>query len=193
MFVKRRIVLSSTAVLAETILRHEDLADTLLASQVLERARDEAEQWRTLFEEHARREHEQAVAGFWESANDFLQSLAQQHQALQQQSMQAVEELLYTALAQLLDEASLAERARALVRNLAQSQPHVVVATLSAHPDQLEPLSEWLGNSRFAENWQLKSDTTLGPDTLRLSDANGAFDIDWPALRRGLLSTDGFN
>jgi type III secretion protein L len=87
----------------------------------------------------------------------------------------------------LLDETSLVERIRALVRNLATSQVDEAAATLSCHPQVLEPLGEWLADSRFAGHWQLKGDTSMPPDALRLSHANGAFDIDWQSLHRGLL------
>jgi len=50
-------------------------------------------------------------------------------------------------------------------------------------------VGEWLSQSRFAECWQLRGDVSLAPQSLRLSDANGAFDVDWPSLRRGLLGT----
>lgn len=187
MLAKRRLVLSSSAVLITDILRREDLAGTVLAAQVLDNARAEAEQ--ILAAAHARAQHEkdQALAQFWNSANDFLQQLEQQRQALAEASMEAVEALLNEALADLLDQTSLAERSRALMRNLAAGQLVETTAVLSAHPEMLDSLGEWLSASRFADHWQLKGDPALAPQTLRLSDANGAFDIDWGSLRRGLV------
>ena len=44
MLAKRRLVLSSSAVLVTNILRREDLAGTMLAAEVLDNARAEAEQ-----------------------------------------------------------------------------------------------------------------------------------------------------
>ena len=187
MLAKRRLVLSSSAVLVTDILRREDLAGTVLAAQVLDNARAEAEQ--ILAAAHARAQHEkdQALAQFWDSANDFLQELEQQRQALAEASMAAVEALLNEALADLLDQTSLAERSRALMRNLAAGQLVETTAVLSAPPEMLDSLGEWLSASRFADHWQLKGDPALAPQTLRLSDANGAFDIDWDSLRRGLV------
>jgi type III secretion protein L len=189
MLAKRRLVLSSSAVLATDILRREDLAGTVLAAQVLDNARAEAEQ--ILAAAHARAQHEkdQALAQFWNSANDFLQQLEQQRQALAEASMEAVEALLNEALADLLDQTSLAERSRALMRNLAAGQLVETTAVLSAHPEMLDSLGEWLSASRFADHWQLKGDPALAPQTLRLSDANGAYDIDWDSLRRGLVGS----
>lgn len=186
MLAKRRLVLSSSAVLVTDILRREDLAGTVLAAEVLDNARAEAEQILADAHTQAQQEKDQALAQFWDSANGFLQQLEQQRSALAQESMEAVEALLNEALAELLDQTTLAERSRALMRNLAAGQTVETRAVLSAHPDMLDSLAEWLSASRFADHWQLKGDPTLAPQTLRLSDANGAFDIDWDSLRRGL-------
>lgn len=190
MLAKRSLNLASSAVLAETLLRREDIADMQRASEVLRNAEREAEQILDDAHEQAQREKQQALAQFWEAANQALDNLEQQRQTLQREAMNAVEELLNGTLARLLDETTLAERTRALVRNLADSQRFEAVAILSAHPDMLDELSKWLTESRFAEHWQLKGDPLMAPQTLRLSDDNGAFDIDWQALRRGLLGPD---
>lgn len=186
MLAKRRLVLSSSAVLVTDILRREDLAGTVLAAEVLDNARAEAEQILAAAHAQAQQEKDEALAQFWDSANGFLQQLEQQRSALAQESMEAVETLLNEALAELLDQTTLAERSRALMRNLAAGQTVETTAVLSAHPDMLDSLGEWLSASRFADHWQLKGDPGLAPQTLRLSDANGAFDIDWDSLRRGL-------
>lgn len=189
MLAKRRLVLSSSAVLVTNILRREDLAGTVLAAEVLDNARAEAEQILAAAHAQAQHEKDQAMAQFWDSANGFLQQLEQQRLALAEESMEAVEALLNEALAELLDQTTLAERSRALMRNLAAGQTVETRAVLSAHPDMLGSLGEWLSASRFADHWQLKGDPVLAPQTLRLSDANGAFDIDWDSLRRGLVGS----
>lgn len=187
MLAKRRLDLSASAVLAQTILRREDLADMQLASEVLRHARQQASELLEQARQQAQQEQDQALALFWEQANQRLDSLEQQRKSLEHEAMEAVETLLNDTLAQLLDQATLAERTRALVRNLASSQSSEAQATLSCHPDMQTALVEWLAQSRFAEHWQLKTDTSLAPLSLRLSDANGAFDVDWASLRRGLL------
>lgn len=189
MLAKRSLVLSSSAVLAETILRREDLADMQLASEVLRHAQQQAQDILIDARQQARQEQDQALAQFWDRANRFLQDLQLQRQTLQQEAMAAVEALLTATLTRLLDDTSLAERTRALVRHLADSQPDEATATLSAHPDLLDELRQWLAESRFAEHWQLKADPSLALHSLRLSDANGAFDVDWSRLRCGLLGT----
>jgi type III secretion protein L len=191
MLTKRRLVLSPSAVLIEPLLRREDIADTQLAAEVLSNARREAALILEEARHQAQQEKDDALGQFWASANQFLQALNQQRQALERESMVAVEALLTSTLARLLDESTLAERTRALVRNLADSQPYETQATLGAHPDMLDDLRQWLAQSRFAEYWQLKADASLAPQSLRLSDANGAFDIDWTSLRRGLLGVSG--
>lgn len=190
MLAKRRIALTDSVVLPEPILRREHIADSLLAREILFEAQQQVQAMRVVQQEEGQRLHQQALAEFWETANAFLQDLQVQRDDLQQQAMSAVEELLNDALRHLLDGTTLAERARALVKNLAASLPNEAIATLSVHPDMVEPLAEWLAQSRFAELWQLKRDTTLTPGSLRLSDANGAFEIDWADLRDGLLGAD---
>jgi len=187
MLVKRRLSLGPTIVLAEPIVRREDLADSRLARELLDAARLQADQLLAQVQEQAQRLLDQALAEFWGTANGFLQSLEEQRLASQRDAMASVEELLNLALGRLLDESSLVERVRALVRNLAASQVDEAAGTLSCHPQLLEPLGQWLADSRFADHWQLRGDTSMPPDALRLSHANGAFDIDWQSLRRGLL------
>jgi type III secretion protein L len=189
MLAKRRLALSSSSVLLTDILRREDLSDTVLAAEVLSSARAEAEKVLAAAHSQAQRERDQALAQFWDSANGFLTQLQQQRLALAEESMHAVETLLNEALAELLDQTSLAERSRALMRNLAAGHTVESSAVLSAHPDILDSLSDWLSASRFADHWHLKADPKLAPQSLRLSDAHGAFDIDWDGLRRGLLGS----
>jgi len=88
MLAKRRLVLSSSAVLVTNILRREDLAGTVLAAEVLDNARAEAEQILAAAHAQAQHEKDQALAQFWESANGFLQQLEQQRLALAEESME---------------------------------------------------------------------------------------------------------
>ncbi|MFJ3485268.1 type III secretion system stator protein SctL [Pseudomonas sp. NPDC090202] len=187
MLAKRRLALSSSAVLTQPLLRREVLADIQLASEVLGSARLEAEQLLEDTATQAQQQMDQALAQFWLQANAVLDGMAQQRLALERECLIAVEELLTGTLSRLLDEASLGERVRALLRQLADSQSGETTATLSCHPQMLESLTEWLQDSRFAGHWQLKGDPQMAPLSLHLSDANGALDIDWDSLRRGLL------
>jgi type III secretion protein L len=191
MLARRSIALTTAALLPEPILRREDIADSLLARDLLAHAQLQAEQLLALEQEKARHLQQQALTQFWENANAFIGDLQQQRETLQQEAMAAVEVLLSESLQHLLDDTTLAERARALARNLAASQLNEAIATLSVHPDMAEPVAEWLAQSRFAEHWQLKRDASVASGSLRLSDANGAFDIDWKTLRDGLLGADG--
>lgn len=187
MLVKHRFTLGQATVLEEPILRHEDLADSLRAPQILEEARRQGHQILNEFRTQALDEQAKALADFWTCANQYLANLEEQRQMLQLQAVGAVEALLTSTLSHLLDETTLEERVFALARNLSASQPTQSIATLSCHPDMLAALRQWLTESRFSEYWQLKSDTSMPAYSLRLGDANGAFDIEWSQLRRGLL------
>ncbi|OUM06943.1 type III secretion protein [Pseudomonas syringae] len=190
MLARRSIALTTAALLPEPILRREHIADSVRARDVLADAQRQAERMRVLEQEKAQQLQQQALARFWENANAFLDELQQQRKTLQQEMMAAVEALLSESLRHLLDATTLDERARALARNLAASQLNEISATLSVHPDMAEPVAEWLAQSRFAEHWQLRRDASVASGSLRLSDANGAFDIDWVTLRNGLLGAD---
>jgi type III secretion protein L len=161
MLVKRRITLLAD-VLHEPILRREQIADSLLASEILERARAQAERLLPLQEAQAQAVQRQALADFWQQANTFLQAVQEQRQGLQQAMFEALETLLSQALAHLLDSTALAERVRALLRHLAQ---------------------------QVADYWQLKPDPALLPESLCLSHEHGQFEITWGDLRDGLLGS----
>jgi len=186
MLAKRSIALTAASLLPEPILRREVLTDSLLARDILTDAQIQADQMLVRKQAESDRLQQQALMQFWESANALLAELQAQREALQEQVMLAVEQLLSESLCHLLDDTTLPERARALARNLAASQLNEVVATLSVNPDMAQPVSEWLAESRFVEHWQLKRDATIAVGSLRLSDTNGAFDIDWATLRNGL-------
>jgi type III secretion protein L len=188
MWVKRRLSLGAPPVLAEIIVRREHLADVLLASEVLDKAHIEADRLISAAQDEVRQLLDQATTEFWATAQGFLSALEQQGVNLQRDAIASTEKLLDVALGRLLDEAGLFERIRALVRNLASSQPNEPIGTLSCHPHVVEPLRAWLTESRFAQHWQLKADPDLTPEALRLSHASGAFEIDWPSLRRGVLT-----
>jgi len=188
MIVKRRLSLWSSAVLAELVVRREDLEDAQMANELLTVARVDIEQMLAGAKQHAQEVLDQALAEFWGTANEFLQSLEELRLNAQRDAVASAEELLNLALERLLDETDLAERVRAMVRCLATSQMDEAAATLSCHPQLLDPLIEWLGNSRFVDYWLLKSDASMETNALRLSNASGAFDIDWHSLRRGLLT-----
>lgn len=186
MLAKRSIALTTAALLPEPIVRRETIAESLLAQDILAEAQVQVREMITRQQAQSDRLQQRALAEFWVSANVFLADLKRQREALQQQAMETVEQLLSDSLKHLLDQTSLAERVRALARNLAASQLNDAVATLSVHPDIADTVAEWLAASRFAQHWQLKRDAAIAVESLRLSDANGAFDIEWTTLRNGL-------
>jgi type III secretion protein L len=52
----------------------------------------------------------------------------------------------------------------------------------------LPEVQPWLATSKFATLWHLQSELSMPLDALRLSNASGAFDIDWSSIERGLLA-----
>jgi len=188
MLVRRRLSLGTHAVIHEPIVRREHFSDAQLASQLLDNARQQADTLRAEAQSDLQRKLDQALDEFWKKANAFLQNLETERQALQQTAMASVEELLTLAMGQLLEGTSFSERTRALINQLAVTQVHPDLATLSCHPDLLPEVQPWLATSKFATLWHLQSELSMPLDALRLSNASGAFDIDWSSIERGLLA-----
>ncbi len=183
----RRSLSLGVAVISEPVLRREDLVDALRAQNILEHAQQQAEVIRTQALVEGQQLIDQAVGEFWSVANEFLLELHEEREAFRREALVSVEELLNLSLSRLLDEAQLPERIRALLGNLADSQPVAVAATLSCHPDLAEIVGEWLSHSRFTKLWRLESNNALPVGSLRLTHTNGSFDVDWESLRNGLL------
>lgn len=186
MLAKRTLTLG-TPVLEEPILRREHLDDARRAHDVLVQARQQAQRMLDEAEQEARYQIEQAVGQFWAEANAFVQGLEEERETFRREALSSVEQLLNQALSRLLDTASLPERTRALLRDLAASQPIASVATLNCHPDLAPAVDEWLAQSRFAQVWEVQCNSTLSAETVTLSHASGAFEVDWNRLRAGLL------
>jgi type III secretion protein L len=185
MLAKRTLTLGMP-VLQEPILRHEHLSDARQAQHILAQAEQQAAAILAAAEQEAQHQITLAVGAFWAGANEFLQGFEQERATYQRQALGTVEQLLNEALGRLLDNTGLPERTRALLRDLAASQPIAAVATLICHPD-LEPVVQaWLAESRFAQFWQVQSSSAMAPLALTLSHASGAFDLDWQSLRDGL-------
>lgn len=182
----RRTLTLGVAVLQEPILRQEHVDDARQAQHVLALAEQQAAAILAAAEQEAQRQITLAVGEFWVGANEFLQGFDYERTAYQAQALGTVEQLLNETLGRLLDATGLPERTRALLRDLAASQPIAATATLICHPD-LEPVVQaWLVESRFAPFWQVQSSSAMAPLALTLSHASGAFDLDWQSLRDGL-------
>ena len=186
MIVRRRLSLGS-AVLGERILRREDLAGVKLAHEVLGEAHLEAERLQNQAHAYVQGALDQALAEFWKMTDGLLRAFEQQRLSLELEAVESAEELLKLAIGQLLDEAPVTERIRALARSLASAQTDETLATLSCNPELLDTLAVWLSESRFVDHWKLKGDPSMSEESLRLNYANGALHIDWESLRRGLL------
>lgn len=185
MLAKRTLTLGMP-VLQEPILRYEHLHNARQAQHILAQAEQQAAAILAAAEQEAQRQITRAVGEFWAGANEFLQGFEQQRAIYQQQALGTVEQLLNEGLGRLLDAAGLPERTRAVLRDLAASQPIAAAATLICHPD-LEPVVQaWLAESRFAQFWQVQASSAMEPLALTLRHASGAYDLDWQSLRDGL-------
>lgn len=188
MLIKRRLSLGA-AVIAEPILRRQQLDDSLRAADLLTQAERQAAQQLRDGQVQQQQCLDQAAASFWSQANALLQAIEQERSAYQGAALAAVDSLLNTALSHLIDDTDLPQRIRALLRNLDLGLPHKVEASLTCHPDVAATVHDWLADKGLDSLWEVHADPETAPETLRLSNALGAFDIDWASLRRGLLAT----
>lgn len=186
MLVKRRLSLPPQ-VLLEPLLRRELFDDVLRAEQLLERAAQQADAMLQDAEYQCQQQLQSAQALFWEETNLQLQAFADENLAFQRELLASVDRLLLLAMTRLLDETDLSGRIRALLRNLSDSQAGRAAATLSCHPQQAQAVQAWLEDSGLVALWAVQQDTQVPLQALRLSHAQGAFEIDWEQLRAGLL------
>lgn len=188
MLAKRSIALGAGTLVPEPILRHEHIAQSVLARELLADTQKRCQQQVAEQAREMQALQQQALADFWGQANGLLEGLRLHGAVLEQQMMEAIGAVLNQALAQLLDSATLAERVRAVLRHLAGNAPEAGTAVLEAHPDALETVAQWLEQSGFAGHWQLKAAPGLLADEVRLSHPAGTFELQWLGLREGLLA-----
>lgn len=186
MLVRRRMSVGGQGPQGQQIIRLEQFRDSQAAVDVLSRAREQAEA--LLVEAHAMRQQvlDDALAQFWEQAGGFLQGLEAERQALHDAVVEACGQLLNRALERVFEESPPGERARVLLTHLAASQTVAAVATVSCHPQRWAQVQAWLTASRYASVWQVREDSSLAVDALRLSCDNGEFELDWAGLQRCL-------
>ncbi|WP_223536956.1 type III secretion system stator protein SctL [Pseudomonas sp. GL-B-16] len=183
----KRVLSLGMPVVEEPILRREHLNDVRRADDLLAQARQQAQRILDEAEQEARHQVERATGQFWADANTFLQDLEEERKAFRREALDTVDHLLNEAMTRLLDDASLPERIRALLRDLSASQPIASAATLSCHPELAPTVQDWLEQSRFAQLWQVQPNNAMPSETLVLSHASGAFEVDWNTLRAGLM------
>lgn len=186
MLIKRRLSLCAE-VLDEPVLRREVIKDVWRAEELLVEAQQRADELLQATERQCQQQLADAQAQFWEQANHHLQLLNAQRATLEEEALRSVERLLFLALARLLDDTDRTQRIRALVRQLAENQAAGELASLSCHPEQAPAVRAWLADSRLAAVWNVQEDADLDMQALRLSHGQGALDINWNELRRGLL------
>lgn len=184
-FIVRRLSLGQD-VLAEPVLRRESLDSVLLADQLLEQARAEAEA--ILAEANQQRDAllKNATVEFWQAANASLAAWDSAREAQLEQVVKQASQVLRDGLQQVLGRVPRDLRLQATLRQLAASQPLAVQAGLQCHSDDLEALSGWLQELSTARFWELIANDHLQPGQLRLETPSGDFNLDWSAMCDGL-------
>ncbi len=183
MLVRRTLSVGGQGPQGQQIVRLEQFRDSQAAVDVLSRAREQAEA--LLVEAQVLRQQvlDDATAQFWEQAVGFLQGLEGERQALHDAVVEASRQLLNRAIERLFEESPPGERARVLLTHLAASQAVATVATLNCHPQLGPQVQAWLAASRYASVWQVRENSSMALDALRLSCDNGEFELDWAGLQ----------
>ena len=186
MLVRRTLSVGGQGPQGQQIVRLEQFRDSQAAVDVLSQAREQADV--LLAEAHAKRQQvlDDAMAQFWEQAGGFLLGLELERQVLHNAVVEASRQLLNRALERLFEESPPSERARVLLAHLATCQTVAAVATLNCHPHLCAEVQAWLAASRYGAVWQLREDSSMPVDALRLSCDNGEFELDWAGLQRCL-------
>ncbi|MCU1771343.1 type III secretion system stator protein SctL [Pseudomonas sp. 13B_3.2_Bac1] len=166
------------------VLRREILEQNLLASQLLEAARSNAEsilaQARRQSAQLADEAREQARAEVWRQADALLNEWQQQRQQMWTDIIASAETLVSEAMQCLLGETVQPERIKALLRQLAAAQPSDEAGVLHCHPAELDAVSHQLQTTQAL--WSVRADPQLPPDSLCLRTALGDFSLSWGAL-----------
>ncbi|WLG82453.1 type III secretion system stator protein SctL [Pseudomonas cucumis] len=188
--VRKLILAGDCQLIGESLLRRETIDDCLLASQVLEAAREQAQSIldAALTDARVLREvaAEQAQAQVWEQAQALLDDWRAQREQMWEGLNETARQLLDEALHTLLGEVPEPARIDALLRHLKAAQPHDETSVLHCHPDLAQVLAERLpvlGHS----NWTVRADPQLPADGLSLRASSGDFNLSWQALQRWVL------
>ncbi|WP_260954408.1 type III secretion system stator protein SctL [Pseudomonas citri] len=191
MLAVRKITLASDSpVIGEPLLRRETLADCLLAGQILESAREQAQGIldAALAEAQVLREEAagQAQAQVWEQAQALFDDWQAQREQMWAGLNETARQLLKEALRTLLGEVPQPGRIDALLHHLKAAQPADESAVLHCHPQRVQALSERLASPSYS-NWTVRADPQLPEDGMSLRTESGEFNLSWQALERWAL------
>lgn len=191
MLAVRKLTLAADCqLIGEPLLRRETIDDCLLAGQVLEAAREQAQRIldAALIEAQALRDDaaEQAQAQVWEQAQALLDDWRTQREQMWEGLNETARQLLNEALRTLLGEVPEPARIDALLLHLKAAQPADEASVLHCHPDLAQVLAERLRVLGHA-NWAVRADPQLPADGLSLRTGSGDFNLSWQALQRWIL------
>lgn len=166
------------------VLRRENLENSLLAEQLLEAAKSEAEALlidaRQEVERLGKEAQAQAQVEVWSKADAMLDDWQQQRQQMWAHIITTAETLVGQALQKLLGEQPDNIRVRAVLHHLMFAQPQEQAGVLHAHPDWLETTTLQLQQAQA--RWTLRADPQLAPDSLLLRTNQGDFSLSWSRL-----------
>jgi type III secretion protein L len=188
--VRKLMLVGDRQLIGEPLLRRETIEDCLLAAQVLEVAREQAQSIldAALTQAQALREDaaEQAQAQVWEQAQALFDDWQTQREQMWEGLNETARQLLDEALRTLLGEVPEPTRIDSLLRHLKAAQPADEASVLHCHPDLAQVLAERLrvlGHS----NWTVRADPQLPAQGLSLRTGSGDFNLSWQALQRWIL------
>jgi len=190
MLANRSLTLShNRCTLNEPLLRREVLQQSLLAEELLDDARAQAQGILDTAQADAQalrqRCEEQARAEVWKHAQALLDDLRQQQQQTQATVIEAAQDLVQQALQIVLDEVPDSRKVSAVLRQLTSASANTESALIYCHPDQLALLAHSL-EEQGLEGWALRGDPNLALDAISLRTEHGDFSLSWSALQRHL-------
>lgn len=189
MLTLRRLSLSHPQALPSgPVLPREILENSLLAEQLLDAARaqaqtllDEAREAATRLQEEARAS---ARAEVWRQADALLSDWQEQRQRMWEHITATAEALLGQAWRQLTGEQDEPLRIAAVIRQLAAVQASDEAGVLHCHPDGVSAVSDALQHLQAA--WSVRADPQLAADTVCLRTEQGEFSLGWSSLSQAL-------
>ncbi|MBX9404944.1 type III secretion system stator protein SctL [Pseudomonas baetica] len=185
MLTRRSLTLSDSRALPDgPVLRRETLEQSLMAGQLLEAARSEAEQIlaeaRSQAEQLAQEARAQAGAQIWRQADALFSEWQAQREQMWEQITGNAQTLVTRTLECLLGELEPQERIAALLRQIAAAHPREDVGTLHCHPQDLAEVDRQVQSAQAV--WSVRADAQLPRDSLCLRTTLGDFSLSWNAL-----------
>lgn len=175
--------------LPQTLISQEMLADCRRASQLLSRAKVQAKELLRQATEHREKALEKLTLEFWRRANAQLKEWEKQQHVMCDNLEQYATSIANQTILCLLEEAPVAQRLSALVKQLLATQAPSGKATLLCHPLECAEVERCLSR-QHATFWTLRPDDRVRPQSLVLETEEGDFCINWASLCETVLVRD---